>query len=359
MSGTRWSNTHKCWYLPYSDQNLTAVQDCFKGLAFLDTSQLLAWNALATLPVEPKERQLTSAQKDLLNTYYRYLQGKRYSNSTVKTYTYLMADFIEHASDRAIASLTNRDVELFNEAMLRKKSYSVSTQRQFISALKHFATLYPEVHINSLHLERPKKSQQLPAVLSQEQVLDLIRYTKNLKHRTIIALLYSCGLRISELLNLQLKDVNIDRKQLIIRNSKGRKDRYVSFGESLLPLLSNYYFSYKPAIYFVEGKPNEKYSAESIRQFIKRNGKNANIAKTITPHTLRHSYATHLLENGVDLRYIQSLLGHARPETTMIYTHVQRKDLMNISNPLDVALQKYKDRDIPNENILISRNLNG
>ena len=203
---------------------------------------------------------------------------------------------------------------------------------------------------------RPKKSRKLPNVISQEEILNIIKVTQNLKHRAIIALIYSCGLRISELINLELIDLHTDRKQLFIKNGKGRKDRYVSLADSFMPLLSNYYNSYKPKRYFVEGKNSCKYSAESVRKFLKKNTQKANINKVVTPHTLRHSYATHLLENGVDIRYIQLLLGHARPETTMIYTHVRKKDLMKIQNPLDAALQKIKNTDNNNTNVALSRN---
>jgi integrase/recombinase XerD len=205
-----------------------------------------------------------------------------------------------------------------------------------------------------LVLERPKKSRKLPSVLSQEEVLKIISSTQNLKHRAILVLIYSCGLRISELVNLELTDFHIQRKQLVIKNGKGRKDRYVSLADSFIPLLSNYYHSYKPKFYFVEGQKGGKYSTESVRQFLKKSCVKANIKKTVTPHTLRHSYATHLLENGVDIRYIQSLLGHAKPETTMIYTHVRRKDLMEIQNPLDIALQKLKKEDKTNNKLVLS-----
>ncbi|MBN4057887.1 site-specific integrase [Olleya sp. AH-315-K02] len=302
-------------------------------------------------------RVLTAENKTVLNNFYKYLKGKRYSISTIKTYTFFVADFIEYHNSRNIESLTNRDVELFVENSFVKRGYSISTHRQFVSAIKQFVNFKPDCKINDLNLQRPKKSNKLPSVLSQEEIIDLIRCTQNLKHRAIIALLYSCGLRVSELINLKLTNINIDRKQLFIENSKGRKDRYVSFADSFIPLLNNYFLSYKPKYYFVEGVNGNTYSAESIRQFIKRNCKIAQIHKVVTPHTLRHSYATHLLENGVDVRYIQSLLGHARPETTMIYTHVKRKDLMQISNPLDTALMKIKKSDKPNSNVLLSRNI--
>ncbi len=184
---------------------------------------------------------------------------------------------------------------------------------------------------------------KLPEVLSIEEILSLIQVTHNLKHRTIIAMLYSCGLRIGELLNLRLADIHLRRRQLQIRNAKGRKDRYVVLADSVLPLLNNYLMSYSPHEYLIEGKVGKPYSASSVRKFLKRSCRLANIHRPITPHTLRHSYATHLLEQGIGLRHIQELLGHSKPETTMIYTHLARKDLLNVASPLDTALKQFRD----------------
>ena len=345
---TYWSKTLQCWYLKYSPENLDAIILLFKDKTTVDKSKITK-KALF-------KRNLTENQKELLNNFYLFLKGKRYSKSTIQTYLFFIADFINFYTSKKLEELTNRDVELFIEQVFIERNYSISTQRQFISAVKVFILFYPTTQINELVLERPKKSKKLPSVLSQEEVLNIIRVTQNLKHRAIIALIYSCGLRISELLNLKLTDFHLQRKQLVIKQAKGRKDRYVSLADSFMPLLSNYYHSYKPKIYFVEGKEHTKYSAESVRQFLKRSTLKAKIFKTVTPHTLRHSYATHLLENGVDIRYIQSLLGHARPETTMIYTHVRRKDLMSIQNPLDVAILKIEKADNKNKNIVLSRN---
>ena len=171
-------------------------------------------------------------------------------------------------------------------------------------------------------------------------------------------MLYSCGLRVSELINLKLTHINIDRRQVLIKNSKGRKDRYVGLSERFLPLLKNYLVSYNPSTYLIEGKPNQTYTAGSVRKLIAKSCQKAKIYKKVTPHTLRHSYATHLLEQGVDLRYIQELLGHARPETTMIYTHIARKDLLNIKNPLDSAIQQLEKTYKSEQKFLLSRNIN-
>ena len=353
-----WSASQKCWYIANTPEHLKFIYLKLKGHALINSDALSVKSISKEHRPKKNGRVLTESNKLVLNGFYKYLLGKRYSKNSVETYTYLVADFIAYYNNRPLTTLTNRDVELFLEDYYIKQNFSISTQRQFTSAMKLFVVYRPEIPIQNLELTRPKKSNHLPAVLSQEEVLDLLRCTQNLKHRVIVGILYSCGLRISELINLKLEDIDVDRKQLIVKNSKGRKDRFVSLADSFLPLLANYYFSYKPKVYFVEGSLGGKYSAESVRQFIKRNCKTAHIKKAVTPHTLRHSYATHLLENGVDLRHIQSLLGHARPETTMIYTHIRRKDLMQISNPLDVALQKILDRDKPNTNVLLSRNTN-
>ena len=349
VNGASWSKSLKAWYLISNAENLSIILKLFKNISKVDVSKISKKT--------PFKRDLTDEQKKLLNQFYLFLKGKRYSQSTIQTYTFFIADFINFHTKTPLAELTNRAVELFIETVFMERNYSVSSQRQFISALKIFTVFCPQTKIHNLALERPKKSRILPSVLSQEEVLRIIQYTQNIKHRAILTLLYSCGLRIGELINLKLIDFHIDRKQLIVKKGKGRKDRYVSLADSFLPLLSNYYHSYKPTIYFVEEQNGGKYSAESIRSFLRKSCKKAGIRKPVTPHTLRHSYATHLLENGVDLRYIQTLLGHSKPETTMIYTHVQRKDLMEIQNPLDVALQKFNKINKDKQKVVLSRNI--
>lgn len=349
IDGALWSKTLKCWHMPDTDLNLEVLRRNFDKITKL---------SIQNSPKKtPFKRNLSAEEKVLLNNFYLYLKGKRYSKSTIQTYTFFVADFINFHTKTALNELTNKSVELFIESVFIERNYSISSQRQFISALKLFIVFYPETLINNLELVRPKKSKKLPNILSQEEVLKIIGVTQNLKHRAILALIYSCGLRISELINLKLENFNIDRKQLVVKNSKGRKDRYVSLADSFIPLLSNYYYSYNPEIYFVEGQNKGKYSAESVRQFLKKSCLKAGIRRTVTPHTLRHSYATHLLENGVDIRYIQSLLGHSRPETTMIYTHVKRKDLMEIQNPLDRALQNFNRTDNDHKKVLLSGKL--
>jgi len=355
IEGYLWSKTLRGWYTDFTEENMQFIKETLKNdVVFkLDNS---VYNGHLKDAVERPERDLSAINSVLLKSYSSYLTGKCYSESTVKTYSSFVADFFNYLNDTPLNTVTNRNVEQFIEAVFIPRNYSISTHRQFVSAIKLLKAFYPECKIEELQLQRPKKSLILPTVLSKEEVIDLLRYTKNLKHRAILAMIYSAGLRISELLSLQLAHIEVDRRQILVKNSKGRKDRNVILAESIIPLMNNYLMSYRPDRYFVEGKPYQPYSAESIRAFLHRVSKLANITKNVTPHTLRHSYATHLLENGIDLRYIQELLGHAKPETTMIYTHVTKKDLMKIESPLDLALKSLTDTDKNNKNIRLSGN---
>lgn len=341
LPDAKWCNLLKIWHLKNTAESEKAIIDAFSGVAHIEYKNTFeAKSDKRTRFPEKRKRVLSLENRNLLNGFYKYLVGKRYSKSTIDTYIFFVADFVEFQRDKDLTLLNLRDVELFVETVFIKRKYSVSTQRQFISAVKQFICYYPDTQISNLELTRPRKSKILPTVLSQEEMITIIRYTKNLKHRAILALIYSCGLRISELIQLKLESINIQRKQLLIKTAKGRKDRYVTLADSFLPLLHNYLITYRPQIYFVEGVKGSMYSASSVRKFLTKSCTEAHIKRRITPHTLRHSYATHLLESGVGLRHIQELLGHSKPETTMIYTHVARKDLLDISSPLDNALKQ-------------------
>ena len=186
------------------------------------------------------KRQLAPYRRKILNGFYLFLKGKRYSMSTIRAYTFHMADLLSFHSDVPLDQLTNNSVSRYVESIFIKRSYSISTQRQLVSALKLFITYFPYTRMDGTDLERPEASRILPAVLSKREVIDLIRSTRNLKHRAILGMIYSAGLRISELLNLRLSDIDVDRRQVFIRDGKGRKDRYVMLSEGFLPLFQNY-----------------------------------------------------------------------------------------------------------------------
>jgi len=189
-------------------------------------------------------------------------------------------------------------------------------------------------------IDRPRKETFLPEVLSQEEVVKILNATENLKHKAILMTIYSAGLRISEAINLKIKDIDSGRMQIRVEQGKGKKDRYTLLGNKTLEVLRKYFVQFKPEVWIFEGQKGERYSTSSIKSILRESVHKAGIKKHITVHTLRHSFATHLLEAGTDLRYIQSLLGHSSSKTTEIYTHITTKGFDQIKSPLDKLLIK-------------------
>lgn len=354
-----WSTGRKTFYVPKNKLTLHQLYTQLnKRGIYVDYSHLK--NSIKTKKKASTKRiprTISDEKKELIRSFVCYLRGLRLSENTIRVYFTFVADFVEFIGDKSLDEINNTDIRLFVEQQVVYKKYAISTHRQLVSAIKHFGRFLPDTKLEVEELPRPSSSRYLPTVLSKEEVVDLLRATKNLKHRTILAMLYSAGLRISEVINLELKDIDVDRRQLHIKNAKGRKDRVVVLAESFIPLYKNYYMTYRPRNYFIEGPNYRKYTAGSIRNFLKQSCKRANIGKHVTPHTLRHSYATHLIENGVGLRYVQDLLGHSKPETTMIYTHVAKKDLLQIQSPLDTVFIALSETDKKQQNQLLSDNI--
>lgn len=355
FKGVFWSKTHRTFYIYFDEVRLENFKTFVKNNDFtiLDTSNKENVERIS----KGKKFELKTLTKDKIEVYrhfINFLEGKRLSSSSIASYGGFILEFLRFTEDKPVNNLNENDVRIYIEWSVKTLNYAISTHRQMVSAFKHFAYFYPACAINVEKIYMPKKDKKLPVVLSIEEILLLIRVTKNLKHRVIISMLYGSGLRIGELINLELNDFDFTRKQLHVKNAKGRKDRYTTIAESIFPLLKNYYKIYNPKLYFIENPKGGKYSPTSIRSFLKKAAKTSKITKSITPHTLRHSYATHMLEQGTDIRYIQELLGHSRPETTMIYTHVTKKDLQQINSPLDNALKKLSLRDNNNNKPTIS-----
>ncbi len=361
--GIQWSPSHKTFYIKDKAGVSNALFNYLQAKRYYVDYSALKGKKLPVFPKKKKENSFSSIAlyknlpiefRDCLKQFIVFLKGKRYSSSTISTYGTFVLRYIDYNKTVTMANWKFSNIQHFLENVIAKEQYSISSHRQCISALKLFCAFCNVEGFDASGLVRPKKSRYLPVVLSKEQVIKLIQVTRNLKHRTIISLLYSSGLRISELLNLQVKDLDFDRSQIHIRQGKGRKDRIVVMSEVIKPLLFNYLNTYTPKSYLIEGRDGGTYSDSAVRQFMIVSTKAAKISKRVSPHTLRHSYATHMLENGVDLRYIQDLLGHAKPETTMIYTHVAKKDLMNIRSPLDVTVDQLNGTAHSNKKVLIS-----
>jgi len=259
---------------------------------------------------------------------------KRYSKNTISTYLACLQSFFKHFNHVDTALLDKKDILDYLETMIHK-GYSKSSQNQHINAIKFYYEKFLEREREFYYLDRPRKDIKLPTVLSKEEVQKLFHSSYNLKHRTILAIIYSCGLRVSEMINMRIRDIDHKRMIIWIRNSKSNKDRQVQLTPQILQLIEQYIQYYEPKYYLINGMNGGQYSSASIQKMIKATCKRAGIYKNVTPHTLRHSFATHLLENGTDIRFIQHILGHSNIQTTQIYTHVSTTNIKNIENPSD------------------------
>ena len=267
--------------------------------------------------------------------YLEKLIQIRYSQNTIKTYVTYMRSFREEFSERELDSITSQEINKYILKLIRTRGISVSQQNQRINAIKFYYEKVLGRKRMYYNVNRPKKEKRMPGILTADEVELLLKHCNNLKHKCILMTLYSGGLRRSELINLKISDIDSQRMLIRITNSKGNKDRNTLLSEKLLKFLRDYYRYHKPRYWLFEGRGGGQYSATSIANILRKALKKARIEKNATPHTLRHSFATHLLEQGINLRYIQELLGHSSIKTTEIYTHVSSKQLSKIKNPLD------------------------
>lgn len=313
LPGTKWSRTHNSWLVKPTPQNKKKVREIF-GLKAVEETEI----------IKECER--------LRN----WMLSRRYSSSTISTYTDALGIFLNYYKNKVITEITNDDLIRFNNHYILANNYSASYQNQVVNAIKLYFRIIQNKAIDVELIHRPKKQKLLPNVLSKEEVKKLLNVQQNIKHRTMLSLIYSCGLRRSELLNLKINDVDSKRKLLVIRQAKGRKDRIAPLSEKTITLLREYYKLYKPEKWLFEGQQQyEQYNERSLQSVLKQAVEKAGIKKPVTLHWLRHSYATHLLESGTDLRYIQEILGHKSSKTTEIYTHVSTKSIQQIKSPFD------------------------
>jgi site-specific recombinase XerD len=335
LRGVKWSQTHKTFYLYKSEENLAKLLDHLQLIkCVVDYTELASQNKKAEVSKGISLPQLDTNQKSRILKFRKWLEEKRLSPNTVSTYAEVTSFFIRYALGKNTHNYSVRLVESFNYDFIVKPNKSVSYQNQCISGIKKYFE-YLGIEKDTFQLQRPRKEKKLPTVLSMAEIKSIIEVTVNLKHKALLSLIYSAGLRIGEAINLKITDIDSKRMLIHIREAKGKKDRYTLLSSSFLSLLRMYYKTYTPRIYLFEGQTKEKYSNVSAQQVLKRAVAKAGIKKRVTLHTLRHSFATHLLENGTDIRYIQELLGHSSPKTTMIYTHVSQTKIRKIKNPFD------------------------
>lgn len=324
IRGRIWSSTHRCWYVP----DTLALRKRF-GISF-DLSRSedhhLKSTAFDKLP--------TGVQAQLLE-FRRWMEQHRYSDQTIRNYINHLSQFLHFAGTEDLCALTAEDVIRFNYEVILRHKLSVSYQRLITGAIKLFYGRLSGHKMEIDRLDRPFRERKLPVVLSKAEVERIILATHNIKHKTMLSLMYSCGLRRGEVLALKKTDLDESRNLIRIFQGKGRKDRYVPFSEKLKGMLSEYYDKWQPGEYVFEGEKGGRYSERSIAKVLEQAVSRSGIKKEVTLHTLRHSFATHLLEAGTDIRYIQEILGHSSTKTTMIYTHVSSQKIGEVRSPLD------------------------
>lgn len=338
-----WDHEKKVWFIDYHPHILDLFFGKYKGKIYFDYKELKRRssfkekiNSQKSLSKKSELGPPSLEQIKALEMFRRYMISNRNSPNTVNTYCDSMKTFFRFYNNKPINEISNDDITRFNVEYIIKNGLSNSFQNQVINALKYFYRIYNGSKIEIDEIERPRREHKLPNVLSKAEVKKIIDSLTNIKHRMMISLIYACGLRRSELLNLKFNDINSDRNLLFIAQSKGNKDRIVPIGEGLIESLRDYYRDYRPEKWLFEGqKKGTRYSEKSLESVLKKAISIAGIDKPVTLHWLRHSYATHLLENGTDLRYIQELLGHKSSRTTEVYTHVSQRNIQQIRSPFD------------------------
>ncbi len=321
--GSKWSQTLKTWYIPIKGRDIDSIYKAFSEIAQFENAQT------------NDSVQTSKPDEELPRGYLELLQQKRYSPSTIKTYTSYFLHFQRHFKDRKIEEAGKEEINSYILDLINTNNISESQQNQRINAIKFYYEKVLGRRREYYQIERPRGSAKLPDVISRLEVKRMIEVTKNIKHKIILQLLYSGGLRRSELINLKITDIDSARMLIKVAGAKGKKDRYTQLSKNVLIELRNYYKEYRPKVFIIEGPDGGLYSASSIANIVKNAAKLAGIRKRVTPHMLRHSFATHHLESGTDLRYIQEWLGHSSAKTTQIYTHVSETDFRKFNNPLD------------------------
>lgn len=274
-------------------------------------------------------------QRNLIHKFESRLKAQRFSENTISNYSSALKLALSEMKQTGERKVSLPLIERYINYKIEEHDISPSYQRNIIAALIKYHDLVLGESLSAEYLYPKRKQSKIPDVLSQQEVKRLFSVVSNQKHKAILQTIYSGGLRMSEVLNLKINDIDSDRMIIKIRQSKGAKDREVMLAEKLLSLLRVYVAEYKPTDFLFEGQKGGKYSSRSVQQIMKKALKKAGIKKNATAHTLRHSFATHLLESGTDLRYIQEFLGHKSIQTTEIYTHVTNVGKSNVKSPLD------------------------
>jgi integrase/recombinase XerD len=336
----RYDKARREWLLEWKKITCDSLADYFasRGVEVTVTRQVLSEalkNVRQVTGDEIRGREPGAKAAEALEKMKKYLEENRYSLRTTKSYLPLLDLFFRYYNTTDPEDITIDQVSHFVHDFIIKNGYSASYQNQVVSAIKTWYEISGTGRINPVLLDRPRRGRSLPKVFSKDEVKRILSSARNGKHKLILWLAYSCGLRRSELVNLKLTDLDRSRGVLNVMEGKGKVDRIVPVSDKVWEKIDEYTDGYAPSEYLFEGPGGGKYSVESVYQVFKQALRRAGIKKEVGIHSLRHSYATHLHENGLDIRYIQELLGHKSTKTTEIYTHISRRNIAAVRSPIE------------------------
>lgn len=359
QTGAKWSTTHKCWYIPLNKQAYKNLIAALEGKARLNDAELkLALQKQKTEQPEIRAAYkttkppgaeetlpsgLSTANKEALRSYIEQLKLKSYSPSTIKTYRNEFLQLLQILKKKPIDELTVNDLKRYMVFAMEKQGISENTAHSRLNALKFYFEQVLAREKFFWEIPRPKKPQLLPKLLNETELAKLFNALPNKKHKAMLFTAYSSGLRVSEIVNMKLADIDSKRMQILIERAKGKKDRYVNLSPVLLDILRSYIKEYKPRpvkYLFESEQTNTCYPMRTVQQIFTTAKNKAGIRKEVGIHSLRHSFATHLLDKGTDIKYIKDLLGHFNIKTTERYLHVSKKQLVNIVSPFDDLWKK-------------------
>lgn len=340
LPSVQYSNEFGMYHVYNHSSNLNLIFQLLKPIAwisgkhFFENKGSVQKTGCTTLR-DFRLRKPLGGQRFVPTSFLDKLESKAYALNTCKSYIALFEKFINHFQSHELHAITEQMIQAYLLTLVQEKR-SHSYVNQMLNAIKFYYEVVEGMPNRFYSIDRPRKQQTLPKVISLEDVSAIITSTGNIKHRCILSLLYSAGLRRQELLDLKVNDIDGKRMTIRINSGKGFKDRISLLSASVLKDLRIYYKQYRPKTYLFEGPDEKQYSASSVRMILNKACVKAGIQKTVTPHMLRHSFATHLLENGTDLRHIQVLLGHSSTRTTEIYTHISTSSLKAIKSPIEL-----------------------
>ena len=370
----RWNNAFKCWHLPVNSESYNELSAAVGDAAAIDNSRLRFYlekrnkiqagnqfaiankrDAVATNnnfsikrikpPASAKSLiwQVSNENLEELAKMVQLLKLQGKSDRTIDTYRSEFLQLLQTIQKKLVSSLTTEELKRYMVYAMETKGISENTANSRLSAIKFYFEQVLGGEKFFWEIPRAKKPKLLPKLISEEKIILGLMNVANLKHRTLLLLAYSAGLRVSEVVGLKIADINSDRMQISINGAKGKKDSMVMLSASILELLREYYQCYKPKEWLFQGQhKGEHYSSRSAQEIFKSAYKNLGLPEQCSFHSLRHSFATHLLENGTDISYIQRLLGHSDIKTTLIYAQVSNRDAGKIESPLDKILRKKK-----------------